>query len=429
MVGAKLVGYDNFVRSNPKSDRFTVHKFDHLEYTCGDAMNTYSRFAWGLGMRLVAKSNPSTGNNVYSSYVLESGDIKFIFTAPAVKPLDDPTPTPHPNYSQEKARKWFQDHGLGVSAIGLLVDDATIAHDESVANGGVSVLKPTTLTCNETGKTRIVSEVEYVGDVVLRYIQDSGFEGAFLPNYQTVDSPPNTYGLKRIDHVVSNVPSLLDTVNHITKMTGFHEFAEFTAEDVGTVDSGLNSMVLANNSEIVLLPVNEPTFGTKRKSQIQTYLEQNQAAGVQHIAIKCDNIFHTLKELRNRTHLGGFDFMPRPSDNYYRNLSKKVGDSLTEDEYKQAEELGILVDKDSDGVLLQIFTKPVGDRMTLFIEIIQRIGCTDGDHCEGRHPAILKHEPKQMGGCGGFGKGNFTELFKSIEDYEKLVEETAAAKK
>lgn len=313
-------------------------------------------------------------------------------------------------------------------AIGILVDDAAVAYEAVVANGGTGVLKPTTLRDEKTGKVITIAEVQHADDVVQRYMSDTDYDGPFLPGYEAVDAPPLDYGLKRLDHIVTNVPNLMDSVNHVIKMTGVHEFAEFTAEDVGTVDSGLNSMVLANNSEIVLMPFNEPTFGTPRKSQIQTYLEQNNGSGVQHIAIKCDNIFHTLKELRQRSHCGGFDFMPRPSDKYYRNLPAKVGDSLTADEYKMCEELGILVDKDSEGVLLQIFTKPVGDRMTLFLEIIQRIGCTDKDYCEGRHPKILRHEPKQMGGCGGFGKGNFTELFKSIEDYEKLVEESANKK-
>eukprot|EP00958_Prasinococcus_capsulatus_P014979 scaffold1588_cov408-Prasinococcus_capsulatus_cf.AAC.4 len=156
-------------------------------------------------------------------------------------------------------------------------------------------------------------------------------------------------------------------------MTGLHEFAEFTAEDVGTVDSGLNSMVLANNSESVLFPVNEPTTGTRRKSQIQTYLEQNEGPGLQHLALKCDDIFHTLTCMR--ASVAAFDFMPRPSDDYYRQLPSRIGDSLSAEQYRQCEELGILADKDPEGVLLQIFTKPVGDRSTLFLEIIQRVGC------------------------------------------------------
>merc|ERR1712093_913843 len=160
---------------------------------------------------------------------------------------------------------------------------------------------------------------------------------------------------------------------------------------------GLNSMVMASNNEMVLLPFNEPTFGTKRKSQIQTYLEQNDGEGLQHLALKTDDIFDT---------------MPPASPAYYKNLPDKIGDALTPDQYKELEELGLLADKDDQGVLLQIFTKPCSDRPTFFIEIIQRIGCMTKNQ---------KGEEEQTGGCGGFGKGNFSELFKSIEDYEKTL--------
>jgi 4-hydroxyphenylpyruvate dioxygenase-like putative hemolysin len=292
------------------------------------------------------------------------------------------------------------------------------------------------------------------------------------------------------------------------------------AEDVGTLDSGLNSMVLACNSESVLLPINEPTFGTRRKSQIQTYLEHNEGPGVQHIALKTDDIFHTLRRMRSvrppspppvdyvfpllgskkkvpvvlphahtagwvrntqRTESGGFDFMPSPSKDYYLRTPARVGENvLTEAQWAECEELGILVDKDDQGVLLQvsdvmsanlerkqqressttrrsspgnernfhivsqavkkactnvsrasplggalpllnllppsqIFTKPLGDRPTVFVEVIQRVGCMASSPVE---PAVYQQTP----GCGGFGKGNFSELFKSIEDYERTLD-------
>jgi 4-hydroxyphenylpyruvate dioxygenase len=174
-------------------------------------------------------------------------------------------------------------------------------------------------------------------------------------------------------------------------------------------------MVLANNNEYVLLPVNEPTFGTKRKSQIQTYLEQNNGPGLQHLALKTDDIFATVREMRKYSHLrGGFDFQAPASDDYYKQLKAKIGDALNDEQYALVEELGLLVDKDDQGVLIQVFTKPVGDRPTLFLEIIQRIGCmrrkADSESFE------------QAAGCGGFGKGNFSELFKSIEAYEATLQ-------
>jgi len=244
---------------------------------------------------------------------------------------------------------------------------------------------------------------------------------SLLPGFAAAGPPPGPKPpaavppLVRFDHVVGNVPELTEPWGRIARMTGFHQFAEFTAEDVGTVDSGLNSIVLASNSEMVLLPLNEPTFGTRRKSQIQTYLELNRGAGVQHIALLTRDIFATVREMRAREGRGGFAFMPRPSDAYYRALPGRLGlgeaagpggaPVVTAAQLAEAEELGILVDRDDQGVLLQIFTSPVGDRKTLFLELIQRLGCDDGGAAE------------QRGGCGGFGKGNFAELFKTVEDF------------
>jgi len=175
-------------------------------------------------------------------------------------------------------------------------------------------------------------------------------------------------------------------------------------------------MVLASNNEMVLLPVNEPTFGTKRKSQIQTYLEQNDGPGVQHIALKTDDIFFTLRNMRQRSFRGGFDFMPAPCAGYYDRLRQRISvDALSEAQFEECKDLGILVDQDDQGVLLQIFTKPLGDRPTVFIEIIQRLGCM----LPNKEDAT---KMQQAPGCGGFGKGNFSELFKSIEDYERTLD-------
>ena len=160
-------------------------------------------------------------------------------------------------------------------------------------------------------------------------------------------------------------------------------------------------------NETVLLPLNEPTFGTKRKSQIQTYLEQNNGEGVQHLALFTNDIVYTLKKMKEI--IGGFEFMDPQPKSYYEKLPAKLGSLLSSKQYQQIEELGILADKDKDdGVLLQVFTKPLSDRPTIFIEIIQRIGCINSDGT-------------QKPGCGGFGKGNFKDLFKSIEDYEKTL--------
>lgn len=410
MQATRLVGYDNFKRSNPKSDRFHVEKFHHVEFYCGDATNVSRRFAIGLGMQLIAKSDQSTGNHHFASYVLRSHDIVFAFTAPYSIKTDKTNSKPAlPHFSVEGAHQFFATHGFAVKAVGVVVADAAEAYRLSTENGAKGVTGPTVLT--DDGGKQVISEIHLYGDVVLRFVQNVDHKGPFLPGYVKEEGLPLNYGLKRLDHAVGNVPVLLDQVNYMMKALGFHEFAEFTAEDVGTVDSGLNSMVMANNNEMILLPVNEPTFGTPRKSQIQTYLEQNEGPGLQHLALKTDNIFETMRWLRKMTHAGGFDFMPRPSESYYRNLPTKMGDSLTAEQLKEVEELGLLADKDDQGVLLQVFTKPIGDRPTIFIEIIERIGCMEKKG----------EELEQAAGCGGFGKGNFSELFKSIEDYERTL--------
>eukprot|EP00455_Lapot_gusevi_P009264 TRINITY_DN1413_c0_g1_i1.p1 TRINITY_DN1413_c0_g1~~TRINITY_DN1413_c0_g1_i1.p1 ORF type:complete len:446 (-),score=195.25 TRINITY_DN1413_c0_g1_i1:153-1490(-) len=419
-----LVGYQNFHRHNPKTDRFTAYKFHHLEFYCGDAQNTAARFGWALGMRMVAKSDQSTGNHHYASYVMQSHDTIFVFTAPYAVAIDKTnSKPPHPKFDSETAHKFFADHGLGGRAVGFLVEDAKAAYEYSVANGAIGVCEPHTI--GEGEETIQIAEVKCYGDAVFRYYSRHGYNGVFFPGYVAVDSPPFSYGLKRIDHVVGNVPNLVEAVTYICKFTGFHEFAEFTADDVGTVDSGLNSMVLANNNEMILMPLNEPTYGTRRKSQIQTYLEQNLGAGVQHIALKTDDIFSTLREMKQRKWLGGFEFVPKPVETYYTRLRQRIGDELTAEQYAQIEELGILVDKDDQGILLQIFTRPVGDRPTLFFEIIQRFGCADRPAAETEMLPGNERLELEVGGCGGFGKGNFAELFKSIEDYERLLDGTA----
>ncbi|CAN4084557.1 unnamed protein product [Withania somnifera] len=397
----KLVGFNNFTRINPRSDLFTVKRFHHIEFWCGDATNTARRFSWGLGLPIAAISDLSTGNSVHASYLLRSAQLQFIFTAPYSPAISTPSSSSIPTFSVSLHRSFTATHGLGVRAIALEVENAHSAFATSVSHGAKPVAEPVTLN-----DEIVLAEVHLYGDVVLRFVSFELVEGT--ASYQELD-----YGIRRLDHAVGNVPELGPVVEYIKRFTGFHEFAEFTTEDVGTAESGLNSVVLANNDETVLLPLNEPVYGTKRKSQIQTYLEHNEGAGVQHLALVTEDIFRTLREMRKKSGIGGFEFMPSPPPTYYKNLKRRAGDILTDEQIQECEELGILVDRDDQGTLLQIFTKPVGDRPTMFIEIIQRIGC------------MLKNEEGELyqkGGCGGFGKGNFSELFRSIEEYEKTLE-------
>nr|XP_043632326.1 4-hydroxyphenylpyruvate dioxygenase [Erigeron canadensis] len=414
----KLVGFKNFIRQNPKSDKFTVKKFHHVEFWCSDATNTARRFSWGLGMPLLYKSDLSTGNNTHASYLINSGQLNFLFTAPYSTTISTTGSTSSiPTFSHTACRNFTATHGLAVRSIAVEVEDAEIAYSVSIAHGAKPSSAPVTLGNNDV----VLAEVKLYGDVVLRYVsfKNTNYDVTtnFLPGFEPVDATSSfhelNYGIHKLDHAVGNVPELAPAVDYVKSFTGFHEFAEFTAEDVGTSESGLNSVVLACNSETVLIPMNEPVYGTKRKSQIQTYLEHNEGAGVQHLALASEDIFRTLREMRKRSSIGGFEFMPSPPPTYYKNLKNRVGDVLSDEQIKECEELGILVDRDDQGTLLQIFTKPVGDRPTIFIEIIQRVGCMLKDD-EGK--------VQQKPGCGGFGKGNFSELFKSIEEYEKTLE-------
>ncbi|XP_030462851.2 4-hydroxyphenylpyruvate dioxygenase-like [Syzygium oleosum] len=422
----KLVGDSNFVRSNPRSDRFPVRRFHHVEFWCTDATNASRRFSWGLGMPVVAKSDLSTGNATHASYLCRSGDLCFLFTAPyspsisASGGLGPPSMTSLPTFSYSACVAFAAKHGLAIRAIAVEVEDADAAFHISITQGTKPVSPPVILDGAVT-----IAEVHLYGDVVLRYVSyktpasncnNSSPDSWFLPRFEPTDevsSFPLDIGIRRLDHAVVCVHELGPAVSYVKRFTGFHEFAEFTKDDVGTDESGLNSVVLANNDKKVLLTICEPVFGTKRRSQIQTYLEHNEGPGVQHLALMSEDIFRTLREMRKRSGVGGFEFMPPPPPTYYRNLKGRAGDVLTDEQIKECEELGILVDRDHEGILFQIFTKPVGDRPTLFLEIIQRVGCMlKDDH----------GELNQEGGCGGFGKGNIAELFKSLEEYEKTLD-------
>ena len=429
-----LVGYQHFTRTNPRSDLFPIARFHSIEFFCRDAKTTANRFAVALGMNACGKNDETTGNKTFNSYAMKSHELVFAFTAPARTEeggfrrdvqgnLELVEEDKEIEEEKRRARQFVDKHGLAVKRVCLRVENCKEAFEVSTKNGAVAIHEPRTLKNRKDGREATVAEVALYGDVELRFVEDTtthldADETYRYLDYDAVEQNENSekrnYGLKRLDHCVGNVCDLIETVEYIEKMLGFHEFAEFVAADVGTVDSGLNSMVLANNDEFVLLPINEPTFGTRRKSQIQTYLEANNGPGVQHLALKTDDIIRTVTEMKKYSGMfGGFDFQPPASEKYYQNLKEKIGDVLTDETLKECERLGLLVDKDDQGVLIQIFTKPLTDRPTIFIEIIQRIGC--------EYPKEEKKE--QAAGCGGFGKGNFAELFKSIENYEKSLEE------
>ena len=280
------------------SEKIGTKAFHHVEFYCGDAKSTAHRFSSALGMPITGTSGQHTGNDKCVSYGLESGDVRFLLTAPysqaisskstdpssAQAPLTastqiDDAPNPLPNFSPADAHHFFAKHGMAVRALGLEVKDAQAAFDASVANGARPVLEPTFVpTCHgqsqkgQTGSGCYMAEVTLYGDVVLRYLSFPDAESIssnkrpmpFLPHLNPVEgkmAERKTFGLRRIDHAVGNVPNLFDTLADISAFTGFHDFAEFASEDVGTVESGLNSVVLASDSEDVLLPLNEPVNG------------------------------------------------------------------------------------------------------------------------------------------------------------------------
>jgi len=424
--------------------------FDHVEFWCGDALAVSNTWKQALGMRRIARSDLSTGNDKFCSIVIgthndkDKNNIKMAFTSPYPTNIQGNKENEGDSglmpFDSSLANDFIMKHGTAVRAVGLRVEDVNLAYEVATRDGKAKGITPPTLlttkTSNNDGGQLLMCELGLYGDVVLRLISDikqeenendhdhdqqRTFTGHFLPNFKddedhdsgSIGSDLEDFGISSIDHVVGNVPDIKSIANYIIQFTGFHEFAEFTTEDVGTVESGLNSLVLANNLENVLLPINEPvTENMKRQSQIETYLIHNQGPGVQHIALKTNDIFTTIEKMRSRLSStgSGFELMRRPSPSYYEELPTRLGDKLTNDQYEQIERLGLLADADDQGILIQIFTTPVTYRPTLFLEIIQRIGCeVDGP----------SGETEQKGGCGGFGKGNFRELFKSIEDYEK----------
>nr|CAB3448960.1 unnamed protein product [Digitaria exilis] len=356
-----------------------------------------------------------------------SSALALLFTAPYAHAAADASTASLPSFSAPAARRFAVDHGLAVRAVGVRVADAEEAFRASVAAGAHPAFQPV-----ELGLGFRLAEVELYGDVVLRYVSyphDDATDKPFLPGFEDVINPEAgalNYGLSRIDHVVGIVPKLDPVAPYMAGFTGFHEFAEFTAEDVMTstaAESALNTVVLANNTENVLLVLSEPVHGTnQRRDQkihvIQAYLDHHGGPGVQHVALASDDMLRTLREMRARSAMGGFEFLAPPPPNYYEGVRRRAGDVLSEAQINECQELGVLVDRDDQGVLLQIFTKPVGDRPTFFLEIIQRIGCMEKDETG---------QDYQKGACGGFGKGNVTELFKCLEEYGKSLEPRQAA--
>ena len=353
-----------------EADFLKLNDIDHIEFWVGNAKQ--AAVYWkNLGFTPVAYSGLETGNRRYAAWVVEQRNIRFVLKTPysAHDPMASHT----------------MIHGDGVKAICMTVDDVQKAWEVTTARGGVSVEEPATIK-DENGVARTAS-IQCYGKTLVKFIERHEYDGPFLPGYEGLPNvtPAEPVGLAAIDHIVGNVE--LGKMNHWVRwfheVMGFRQILHFDDEDISTEYSALMSKVMSNSTGRIKFPINEPAEGRKQ-SQIEEYLNYNMGPGVQHLALITGDIIKTTEELRAR----GMEFLRVP-DTYYEALPDRIG--KIKESYDDIARLGILADRDDEGYLLQIFTKPIQDRPTLFLEIIQRRGSQ------------------------GFGIGNFKALFESIE--------------
>ncbi|SRR5579884_1340404 len=353
-------------------DFLPIHGTDHVEFYVGNAKQTAYFYRSCLGFTLIAYRGPETGTRDRVSYVLEQNRIRFVLTT-ALQP------------GGEIADHVYR-HGDGVKSIALWVDDAESAWRETTARGAKSVQAPWS-TSDAEGEARF-SAIGIYGDTIHTFVERRNYHGAFLPGFVPVAGPDlvaRPVGLLHIDHMVGNVGwgQMNTWVNFYEQVMGFRMFKHFDDQDISTEYSALMSKVMTNGNERIRFPINEPAVG-RRKSQIEEYLDFYGGPGVQHIAMATNNIIETVTRLQQQ----GLEFLSVPTT-YYEDLTARVG--KIDEPLDELAKLGILVDRDDEGYMLQIFTKPVEDRPTLFFEIIQRKGSRS------------------------FGKGNFKALFEAIE--------------
>lgn len=345
---------------------------DYVEFYVGNAKQAAHFYKTAFGFQSLAYAGLETGVRDRASYVLKQGKIRLVLTTA----LNSDSPI------GEHVKK----HGDGVKVIALWVEDATKAFEETTKRGAKAYMEPTTSE-DEHGKV-VRSGVYTYGETVHLFVERKEYNGIFLPGYTAWESDynPEPTGLKFIDHMVGNVGwgEMNQWVKWYEDVMGFVNFLTFDDKQIHTEYSALMSKVMANGNGRVKFPINEPAEG-KKKSQIEEYLDFYEGPGCQHIAVATDDIISTVSKLRSR----GVEFLSRPPQTYYDAIPGRVGE-INED-LKVLQELGIMIDCDEEGYLLQIFTRPVEDRPTLFFEIIQRMGAR------------------------GFGAGNFKALFESIE--------------
>jgi len=359
-------------------DFLPLKRIDYIEFFCGNAKQSAIYYQYAFGFKLTGYSGLETGNKSFASYLLEQGKIRFILTTP---------------YTDESfISQHIKKHGDGVRDVAFEVDDATKSFNETIKRGAIPVLEPTVIE-DKDGKI-VKSSIKTFGDTIHSFIERKDYTGKFFPGFVDVSSKSlqgiTDTGLRAVDHMVGNVElgKMLYWVEFYSKTLGFNQLLSFDDKDISTEYTALMSKVMQNSTGKIKMPINEPAKG-KKKSQIEEYLDFYKTPGIQHIAMSTPNIIETVKQLNN----SGVEFLKVPTT-YYSDLVKRIG--LIDENIQELEKLGILVDRDEDGYLLQIFTKPVEDRPTLFFEIIQRKGARS------------------------FGKGNFKALFESIEREQSL---------
>lgn len=344
---------------------------DHVEFYVGNAKQAAYFYRAAFGMSLVAYAGPETGQRDRASYVVQQGKIRLVLT----------TPLRGGNPIAEHIGR----HGDGVKVVALWVEDARSAWEETTKRGAISIAEPYVLA-DDRGKV-VLSSIRTYGDTVHTFVERKDYSGTFLPGYRAVEADPvaRPTGLVHIDHMVGNVGwhEMDQWVQFYSNVMGFSLYQHFDDKDISTEYSALMSKVMANGNGYVKFPINEPAEG-KKKSQVEEYLEFYGSPGVQHIAMATNDILQTVRKLSEQ----GVEFLHVPHT-YYTELQGRVG--TIDEPLGELEELGILVDRDDEGYMLQIFTRPVEDRPTLFYEIIQRKGSRS------------------------FGKGNFKALFEAIE--------------
>ncbi|UWE08247.1 4-hydroxyphenylpyruvate dioxygenase [Actinacidiphila bryophytorum] len=357
-------------------DAFPVKGMDAVVFAVGNAKQAAHYYSTAFGMRRVAYSGPENGSRETASYVLESGGARFVFTS-VIKPATD-----HGRFLADHVAA----HGDGVIDLAIEVPDARAAYAYAVAHGAHGLAEPYELK-DEHG-TVVLAEIATYGQTRHTLVDRTGYDGPYLPGYdavQPVVEPPAQRYFQAIDHCVGNVElgRMNEWVTFYNQVMGFTNMKEFVGDDIATEYSALMSKVVADGTLKVKFPLNEPAVG-KKKSQIDEYLEFYGGPGVQHIALATNDIVASVRAMR----AAGVEFLDTP-DSYYDTLGEWVGDTRVP--LHQLRELKILADRDEDGYLLQIFTKPVQDRPTVFFEMIERHGSM------------------------GFGKGNFKALFEAIE--------------